>query len=295
MKKFQGTGVAMTSAFQADGSLDLPMIQKLTHHLVDGGVEFLVVLGTTGEAATISASEQESVVEAIISANAGRLPVVLGVGGNDTARICQKARDWSAKYKPDALLSVSPYYSKPSQEGIFRHFSAIAEAVDTPIILYNVPARTSSNMLASNTVRLAKAFPHIIATKEASGNFEQVMEIIRDRPEGFLVLSGDDAITLPLIGAGADGVISVVANALPKQFSDMVRAALQGDFEKARMLHYPLLRFTQLLFAEGNPVGIKAALKALDLDSGHVRLPLWGASEDLFAKLRAEIQVIGAH
>jgi 4-hydroxy-tetrahydrodipicolinate synthase len=293
MKKFQGTGVAMTSAFHADGSLDLKSIAELTHYLVDGGVEFLVVLGTTGESATISIKEQEQVVEAILKANGGKLPVVLGVGGNDTAKVCEKARDWTAKFEPDALLSVSPYYSKPSQEGIFRHFAALAETVDTPIILYNVPARTSSNMTAATTLRLAHAYPHIIATKEASGNFEQVMEIIRDRPEEFLVLSGDDAITLPLMGAGADGVISVVANALPRQFSEMVRQALTGDFENARKLHYPLLRFTQLLFAEGNPVGIKAALELLGIGGAHVRLPLWAASEGLKAQLHAELTAMG--
>lgn len=293
MKKFQGTGVAMTSAFHQDHTLDVASITELTHYLVDGGVEFLVVLGTTGEAATISPSEQETVVETILSANAGRLPVVLGVGGNDTAAICEKARYWSGKYRPDALLSVSPYYSKPSQEGIFRHFAALAAAVDTPIILYNVPSRTSSNMTAATTLRLAKAFPHIIATKEASGNLEQVMEIIRDRPEGFLVLSGDDAITLPLIGAGADGVISVVANAAPRQFGGMVRQALAGNFEAARKGHYSLLRFIQSLFTEGNPVGIKAALELLGIGDAHVRLPLWLASDTLKAQLKAEMEGLG--
>lgn len=293
MKKFHGTGVAMTTAFQADNALDRAGITQLTHHLVDGGVEFLVILGTTGETATISAKDQETVVETIMAANAGRLPVVLGVGGNDTADIIGKARAWSAKYKPDALLSVSPYYSKPSQEGIFRHFSAIAEAVDTPILLYNVPGRTASNMTSVTTLRLANAYSHIIGIKEASGLFEQAMEIIRDRPDGFLVLSGDDAITLPLIGAGADGVISVVANALPRQFGEMVRQALSGDFVNARKMHYPMLRFTQQLFAEGNPVGIKAALELLGIGGGHVRLPLWPASEGLRAQLKAELVAMG--
>jgi 4-hydroxy-tetrahydrodipicolinate synthase len=293
MKKFQGTGVAMTTAFHPDNSLDVAGISELTHYLVDGGVEFLVILGTTGESATISLKEQEQVVETIMETNNRRLPIVLGVGGNDTVKVCEKGRDWSRKFKPDALLSVSPYYSKPSQEGIFRHFAALAEAVDTPIILYNVPARTSSNMTSATTLRLAKAFPNIIATKEASGNFEQVMEILRDRPEGFLVLSGDDAITLPLMGAGADGVISVVANALPRQFSEMTRLSLEGNFEAARKLHYPLLRFTQLLFAEGNPVGIKAALELLGIGNAHVRLPLWPASDALKAQLREELEGMG--
>lgn len=282
----------MTTAFNDDDSLDLRGITRLTHHLVEGGVNFLVILGTTGEAATISAKEQEQVVETILEANAGRVPVVLGVGGNDTLRICEKARDWTAKYRPDALLSVSPYYSKPSQEGIFRHFAAIAESVDTPILLYNVPSRTGSNMTSATTLRLANAYPNIIGTKEASGNFEQVMEIIRDRPAGFLVLSGDDAITLPLIGAGADGVISVVANALPVQFSEMVSRALAGDFVQARTIHYSLLRFTQLLFAEGNPVGVKAALAAMGIGGAHVRLPLCAASAELRKLLQAEMDAM---
>lgn len=293
MRKFQGTGVAMTTAFLSDDALDRDGITKLTHHLVDGGVEFLVILGTTGEAATISAKEQETVVETVMAANAGRLPVVLGVGGNHTSEVIEKARNWSSKYKPDALLSVSPYYSKPSQEGIFRHFSAIAEAVSTPIILYNVPGRTASNMTSATTLRLAHAYKHIIGIKEASGLFEQAMEIIRDRPEGFLVLSGDDAITLPLIGAGADGVISVVANALPRQFGEMVRQALTGDFANARKLHYPMLRFTQQLFAEGNPVGIKSALSLLGIGGDHVRMPLWPASEGLRAQLQQELSAMG--
>jgi 4-hydroxy-tetrahydrodipicolinate synthase len=293
MKKFQGTGVAMTTAFHADGSLDLDALRQLTTHLIDGGVEFLVVLGTTGETATLSDAEQAQVVETIMATNAGRLPIVLGVGGNDTSAIAEKAVRWSAQYRPDALLSVSPYYSRPSQEGIFQHFSHIAERVETPIILYNVPARTGSNMTAATTLRLAHAFPHIIGMKEASGHIEQCMEIMRDRPKGFLLLSGDDAITLPLMGAGADGVISVLANALPRPFSDMVRHALQGDFVEARNLHYPLMKFTQLLFAEGNPVGVKAALELLGIGGRHVRLPLWSASASLQAQLKAELQLLG--
>ncbi len=290
MKKFQGTGVAMTTAFFANDGLDLSGVDKLTKHLIDGGVEFLVVLGTTGETATLSPKEQELVVEMVMQTNDGRVPIVLGVGGNDTSQVTAKAKDWSKRHRPDALLSVSPYYSKPSQEGIFRHFAAIAEDVQTPIILYNVPSRTGSNMTAATTIRLANAFPHVIGIKEASGNIEQCMEIIRDRPQGFLVISGDDAITLPLIGAGADGVISVVANALPRQFSDMVRQALAGDFVAARAGHYAVLKFIQLLFMEGNPVGVKAALELLGVGGSHVRLPLWDASEGLKLQIKAELQ-----
>jgi 4-hydroxy-tetrahydrodipicolinate synthase len=283
----------MTTAFYANDGLDLSGVGKLTNHLIHGGVEFLVVLGTTGETATLSHKEQELVVEMVMQTNDGRLPVVLGVGGNDTSLVTAKAKDWAKRHKPDALLSVSPYYSKPSQEGIFRHFAAIAEDVETPIILYNVPSRTGSNMTAATTLRLAHAFPHVIGVKEASGLIEQCMEIIRDKPKDFLVLSGDDAITLPLMGAGADGVISVLANAVPRQFSNAVRAALAGDFASARDQYYPLLKLTQLLFAEGNPSGVKAVLEMLGIGGAHVRLPLWSASETLRAALKAELQALG--
>ncbi|MFM2377011.1 MAG: hypothetical protein RLZZ165_2108 [Bacteroidota bacterium] len=284
----------MTTAFLPDGELDLPGCAQLTRHLIAGGVEFLVVLGTTGEAATVSASEQERVVDAIVEANNGEVPLVLGIGGNFTLAVAEKQMDWTRKYKPDALLSVSPYYSKPSQEGIFRHFSYLAERSDVPIILYNVPSRTGSNMTSATTLRLAHAFPNIIGIKEASGNIEQVMEIIRDRPEGFLVLSGDDAITLPLIAAGADGVISVVANALPRQFSQMVRDALAQDFAAARDSHYAMLRLMQLLFAEGNPVGVKAALEILGIGGSFVRMPLFPATDGLCELLGNELMRMGA-
>lgn len=293
MKNLTGTGVAMVTPFKNDGAVDFTALTKLTHYLIDGGIDLLVILGTTAEAATLSNSEQEAVIETILEANAGRRAFALGVGGNDTAKVCEKAKYWSGKYQPDAFLSVSPYYNKPSQEGIFRHFSAIAESSDTPIILYNVPGRTASNMSAATTIRLAKAFPHIKAMKEASGNFEQMMEIIRDRPDGFAVLSGDDAITLPLIAAGGDGVISVVGNALPKQFSEMVKSARNSDFETARKLHYSMLQFTKLLFTEGNPAGIKAALELLGIGSDHVRLPLWHASEGLKMEIQAELSALG--
>jgi 4-hydroxy-tetrahydrodipicolinate synthase len=294
MKKFQGTGVAMTTAFFANDGLDLGSVSKLTTHLIEGGIDFLVVLGTTGETATLSMREQELVMEMVAQTNEGRLPLVLGVGGNNTAEVIAKAKGSISASKPDAILSVSPYYSKPSQEGIFRHYAALAEAITTPIILYNVPSRTGSNMTAATTLRLAHAYPHIIGMKEASGNIEQCMEIMRDRPDGFRLISGDDGITLPLMGAGADGVISVLANVVPRPFSDMVRHALAGDFVAARKLHYPLMKLTSLLFAEGNPVGAKAALALLGIGGPHVRLPLWPASEGLRAQIEAELRVLGA-
>lgn len=294
MNKLTGTGVAMVTPFQANGALDLPALAKLTNYLIEGGIDLLVILGTTGESATLTAQEQEAVIETILKANNSRRPFALGVGGNDTAKVCAKAKAWSKTYQPDAFLSVSPYYNKPSQEGIFRHFSAIAESSDTPIILYNVPGRTAGNMLAATTVKLAKAYPHVAAMKEASGNFEQIMEIARDRPAGFSLLSGDDALTLPMIATGANGVISVVGNALPKQFSEMVRLARNSEMEAARKLHLSMLNFTKLLFSEGNPAGIKAALELLGIGEEHVRLPLVAASAGLKAAIKAELKVLGA-
>ncbi len=294
MKKLTGTGVAMVTPFQADGSVDHPALTQLANYLVEGGIDFLVILGTTGESATLSANEQEAVIDTVLSANKQRLPFVLGVGGNDTAKVVDKAKAWSSKYKPDAFLSVSPYYNKPSQEGIIKHFSAIAESSDTPIILYNVPGRTAGNMSAETTVSLAKAYPHVVAVKEASGNFEQIMDIARDRPDGFALLSGDDAIALPMISTGADGVISVVGNALPKQFSEMVKLARNSEMEAARKLHLSMLNFTKLLFSEGNPAGVKAALEILGIGQEHVRLPLCPATDGLKAAIKQELTTLGA-
>ncbi|MFO0322618.1 MAG: 4-hydroxy-tetrahydrodipicolinate synthase [Bacteroidota bacterium] len=270
---FTGTGVAIITPFTGKGEVDFPALTKLVEHLIKGRVEYIVVLGTTGETATLSKEEKELVIKHIIKINKKRIPLVLGVGGNNTAEIVQQLKkdDLSGF---EAILSVSPYYNKPSQEGIYQHYKAIANASPLPIILYNVPGRTASNIAWDTTIRLAKEFKNIIAIKEASGNIEQCMKIIKHRPDNFLIISGDDNLTLPLIASGADGVISVIANAYPKDFSDMVRSALIHDFKTAQKLHYKLLEITEQIFADGNPGGIKFVLANNKIVQPYVRLPL---------------------
>ena len=268
-----GTGVAMVTPFKKDRSIDFNGLENLVEYLIDGGVDFLVSMGTTGESAVLSQKEKDEVVSFTKNKVNGRLPFVLGLGGNNTAAIVAQIQntDFSGI---DAILSVSPAYNKPTQEGIYQHFKAVAEACPVGIILYNVPGRTSSNMDALTTLRLANDFENIVAIKEASGNMEQIMHVLRDKPKNFKVLSGDDALTLPMILMGAEGVISVQAMALPKDFSDMVRAGLVGDIEKARALHYPQLEIIDHLFAESNPAGVKACLKIKGICEEYVRLPL---------------------
>ena len=268
-----GTGVAMVTPFKKDRSIDFNGLENLVEYLIDGGVDFLVSMGTTGESAVLSQKEKDEVVSFTKNKVNGRLPFVLGLGGNNTAAIVAQIKntDFSGV---DAILSVSPAYNKPTQEGVYQHFKAIAEACPVGVILYNVPGRTSSNMDALTTLRLANDFENIVAIKEASGNMEQIMHVLRDKPKNFKVLSGDDALTLPMILMGAEGVISVQAMALPKDFSDMVRAGLVGDIEKARALHYPQLEIIDHLFAESNPAGVKACLKIKGICQEYVRLPL---------------------
>jgi len=268
-----GTGVAMVTPFKKDRSIDFNGLENLVEYLIDGGVDFLVSMGTTGESAVLSQKEKDEVVSFTKNKVNGRLPFVLGLGGNNTAAIVAQIKntDFSGV---DAILSVSPAYNKPTQEGVYQHFKAIAEACPVGVILYNVPGRTSSNMDALTTLRLANDFENIVAIKEASGNMEQIMHILRDKPKNFKVLSGDDALTLPMILMGAEGVISVQAMALPKDFSDMVRAGLVGANEKARALHYPQLEIIDHLFAESNPAGVKACLKIKGICQEYVRLPL---------------------
>ena len=268
-----GTGVAMVTPFKKDRSIDFNGLENLVEYLIDGGVDFLVSMGTTGESAVLSQKEKDEVVSFTKNKVNGRLPFVLGLGGNNTAAIVAQIKntDFSGV---DAILSVSPAYNKPTQEGVYQHFKAVAEACPVGIILYNVPGRTSSNMDALTTLRLANDFENIVAIKEASGNMEQIMHVLRDKPKNFKVLSGDDALTLPMILMGAEGVISVQAMALPKDFSDMVRAGLVGDIKKARALHYPQLEIIDHLFAESNPAGVKACLKIKGICEEYVRLPL---------------------
>lgn len=289
-KKLTGTGVAIVTPFHKDGSVDFNALGKLVEHLIAGKVEYLVVLGTTGESVTLNKNEKVAVVNHVVETANNRVPVVLGLGGNNTQEILQSFSNFDFE-GITAILSVSPYYNKPIQEGIYQHYKMIAGASPVPVILYNVPGRTGSNITAETTLRLAQV-PNIMGIKEASGNLEQMMHIINNRPDGFLVISGDDALTLPLIASGGEGVISVVANAFPKLYSDMVRACLKGDFKEARKNHYKLLNITGMLFAEGNPGGVKAALKVTGIMQDHLRLPLVKISKGLFDKIEKEVKSI---
>jgi 4-hydroxy-tetrahydrodipicolinate synthase len=283
-----GTGVALVTPFTQSGNLDLNGLENLVEHVIGGGVEYLVVLGTTGETATLTPAEKETVLAKVLEINKGRVPVVLGIGGNNTAEILLQLEEYDL-IEISAILSVSPYYNKPSQEGIFQHYKAISEATTKPIIIYNVPGRTASNISPETTLRIARELPNVVATKEASGSLEQIMQIINHKPAHFSVISGDDNITLPIIAAGGSGVISVVANSFPAKFSDMVRASLKGDFQQARKLHYGLFDLMGLHFLEGNPVGVKAVLHEQGVCGSHVRLPLVHASEGLKEKIREAV------
>lgn len=278
MTKFRGTGVAIVTPFNDDKSVDYNSLEKLVNHLIDNGINYLVVQGTTGESVTLSKQEKQETLAFIQKVNNGGLPIVLGIGGNCTATVVDtlKTTDLTGV---DAILSVSPYYNKPTQEGIYQHYKAVSEASTKPIILYNVPGRTSSNILPATTLRLANDFDNIIAIKEASGNLEQCMEIINNKPEGFLVISGDDALVMPFVAMGGDGVISVIANAFAQGFSDMVKAGLENDVETSRALHYKYFEMIHYLFVEGNPAGVKVALKQLEITGDAVRLPLVNVSE----------------
>lgn len=289
MNKFHGTGVALVTPFNTDGTVDYQGLKKLINHLVDGGIDYLVSLGTTGETATLSKDEKKKVWDFTAEINDGRLPLVAGIGGNDTLVIGDAIKTFENN-NYSAILSVSPYYSKPTQEGIYQHYKYLSELSAMPIMLYNVPGRTGSNMTAATTCRLAHDFKNIIATKEACGNFEQFNAIMRDKPADFLLISGDDPIALPMIAIGAVGVISVVGNALPKQLSDMIRLCLNGNYAEALPMHLSLLEITRLMFTEGNPAGVKSALRALSICDDVVRLPLVKASAELTKSLTAQIE-----
>lgn len=269
----RGTGIALVTPFLADGKIDEGSLKKIIEFQIKNKTDYLVVLGTTGESATLSKEEKKHIQEFVIAQVKGRVPIVLGVGGNNTQEIVGNLKSLSFK-GVDAILSVSPYYNKPTQEGIYQHYRVLAKNCPVPIILYNVPGRTGSNISAETTLRLASEVKNIIGIKEASGNISQIMEIIQNKPKDFLVISGDDALTLALIALGADGVISVVANAFTKDFSQMVKSALHGDFAKAKKIHYQLLEIIDLLFVDGSPAGVKAALEILGLCKANVRLPL---------------------
>ena len=291
MKKFHGTGVALVTPFNADGSVDYPGLKNLINYLIDGNVEYLVSLGTTGEASTLNKDEKKKIWEFTAEINNNRLPMVAGIGGNDTASITNSIKQFeSIGYS--AILSASPYYNKPTQEGVYQHYKMISENSDLPIILYNVPGRTGSNVSAGTTCRLAHDCENIIAIKEASGNFDQFNQIMRDKPEDFLLISGDDPVAMPMIALGAVGVISVIGNALPAQLSNMIRLCLNGDYTTALPLHLNLIEFTRLMFAEGNPAGAKAALKHFGICDDHLRLPLVKVSPELRDQIITEAKKI---
>lgn len=286
--QFKGTGVALVTPFHKDGSIDFKSLRKVVDRCIDNKVDYLVALGTTGESVTLTHDEKNAVADCIAEVNDGRVPLVLGIGGNNTREILQSFSQFDFKHI-DAILSVSPYYNKPSQRGLIQHYKAIAGESPVPVILYNVPARTGSSLDATTTLELAEE-KNIIGIKEASGNFDKIMKIIKSRPRDFLVISGDDAITLPLIACGADGVISVVANAFPKDFSEMVRLALDGNYDRARKLHYKLMDITQAIFVDGNPSGVKGLLSVMNVCQEHLRLPLVSVSKATLNKFTTMLE-----
>jgi 4-hydroxy-tetrahydrodipicolinate synthase len=277
-KNLIGTGVAIVTPFDKKGRVDTDALKSIVKHLHQGKIDYIVALGTTGESVTLTKEEKKTVIDTIVKANAGKLPLVLGIGGNNTAEVIETIE--KTDLKPfEAILSVAPYYNKPNQEGYYQHYKAISKATKKDIILYNVPGRTGSNVTWETQVRIAKDFKNIVATKEASGNMEQIMKIIKNKPKDFMVISGDDNLTLPIIAAGGVGVISVVAQAFPKDYSEMVRLSLKHKFNEAQSLHYGLIDITDQLFADGNPGGIKFALSLLKKCETYVRLPLTEPNE----------------
>ena len=288
MGKFKGLGVALVTPFSENGNVDYAGLQRLVELQIQGGTDYLVVHGTTGESVTLTKEEKVTTLDFIKEIAANRIPIVLGIGGNNTREVCNEL-DSTDLSGVSGILSVSPAYNKPTQEGIYQHYKAISQATDREIILYNVPGRTSKNVVAETTVRCAEDFKNIVAVKEASGDLEQVMSILQNRPDGFEVLSGDDALTLAMIGCGADGVISVVGNAFPQVFSKMVHAALESNMAEARTQHYQLFEMIDWLFVDGNPAGIKEVLKYLNICHNYVRLPLVPVGKQVSDKLYALI------
>lgn len=277
-KKFTGTGIAIVTPFQTDGKIDWVSFGKLIEFWIKGKVEYLVVLGTTGESATVHGAEKQEVFSFVAKTAAGRISLVAGIGGNDTHEVLEGFKNFDLKGY-DAILSVSPYYNKPNQEGIFQHYKALNAVTPLPIIMYNVPGRTGQSVTAETQLRIAHELKNIFATKEASGDFNLINQIIKNKPADFMVISGDDPITLQMISSGAEGLISVVANAYPQDYSDMVRHALAGDFEKANTLHYKYIDIIASMFAEGSPSGVKAYLSEMGLCQNTFRLPVWKVSD----------------
>lgn len=288
MKKFdiQGTGVALVTPFHKQGNVDFTSYEKLIEYVINGGVDYLVCMGTTSEYPTLNNQEILACLEFAIEVNANRVPIVLGMGGNDTRTLVDhiKKTDFS---NVSAILSVTPYYNKPNQKGLYAHYKAVAEASSVPVILYNVPGRTGVNITAETCLQLANDFPNIIGIKEASGNIMQCMDILANKPQNFTVVSGEDALVMPLMSLGMQGVISVTANALPQQMSEMVNLCLKSNYKKAKIIHEELLPFSKAIFEEGNPVGIKAALEILGICQNNLRLPLVKSSKSLYSKIQS--------
>lgn len=285
----KGMGVALITPFQTDGSVDYDALGRLIDYQLSSGIDYMVALGTTAETPTLTENEKSAIVKLTIDKIAGRIPVVMGLGGNNTAALVDKLQN-DDFHGIDAILSVVPYYNKPSQEGIYQHYAAISKASKLPIILYNVPGRTGTNMTAETTLRLAKDFDNIIAIKEASGNMTQLEDIIKNKPKDFLVISGDDGIAFPLITQGASGVISVIGNAFPKEFSRMVRLALMGDYDNARAIHHQFTELFDLLFVDGNPAGVKSMLNAMGFIENKLRLPLVPTRITTYEKIRQVLE-----
>jgi len=284
--KLTGMGVALVTPFKSDDSIDFDALGRLVEYIINNNADYLVVCGTTAETPTLTDKEKDEIARFVVQCNAGRLPIVLGIGGNNTRQVVEKVKT-SDLSGIDAILSVTPYYNKPSQEGLYQHYSAIAKASPLPLVLYNVPGRTGVNMTAETTLRLANEFSNICAVKEASGNFTQIDDIIKNKPQDFMVISGDDGITFPLITLGAVGVISVIGNAFPREFSRMVRLALQGDYQNARQIHYRFTELFELLFVEGNPAGVKSMLAVMGMIENKLRLPLVPNTIKTYEKIRS--------
>jgi len=289
--KFKGTGVAIITPFRKDSTIDFGALENLVNFLISNKVNYLVVLGTTGESVTLSKDEKNAVISFVTEINNNRVPVIAGIGGNNTQDIINNIKETDFD-NIDGILSVAPYYNKPTQKGLYQHFKTIAGACPVPVIIYNVPGRTGVNISADTTLKLASEIKNIVAVKEASGNIEQMTYIIKDKPEDFLVISGDDSLTLPLISIGGAGVISVLANAFPCQVSELVNNALEGNYEKASLLHLGMAELISLLFIEGNPAGIKAVMSAMDLVQNNLRLPLTPVSRNTYNRITEVVKGI---
>lgn len=285
MSKFRGTGVAVVTPFKNDFSIDFAAFGRVINHVISGGIDYIVVMGTTGESVTLTKEEKNALISFAVESIDNRVPLVIGIGGNNTQEVISSIRQADLS-SIDGILSVAPYYNKPNQRGLYQHFKAIATSCSVPVILYNVPGRTCSNISAETCLELAHKFDNIVAVKEASGDISHIMKIMRDKPENFSIISGDDLMTIPIISAGGSGLISVLANAFPKQSSTLVNHALQGDFKSARDMQFSLLEITELLFTEGNPAGVKMILNIMNICQNNLRLPLVPVSRATQTKIQ---------